>query len=92
MDKEKPELHAYAKQIEYFPEQHLIHLIGHARIEQGQNSFAAQNIRYDTLTQKVVTTSPQKSRTLIVFHTDDKNSLQKLPQKPHDEAPSGATS
>lgn len=64
----KPLLHAYADTIRYHPENHLIELIGNARVVQGDNSFTAPIINYDTLKQHVISKSDGKSRTTIIIH------------------------
>lgn len=66
----KPELHAYAETIEYYPEQHLIKLIGQARIEQGKNSFSAPIICYDTLKQHITSEQKENERTVIIFYPE----------------------
>ncbi|WP_019217309.1 lipopolysaccharide transport periplasmic protein LptA [Legionella tunisiensis] len=65
---DKPLLHAYADIIRYYPNRHLIELIGNARVSQGDNSFAAPKISYDTLKQHVVSKSDGKTRTTIIIH------------------------
>ena len=65
---DKPLFHAYADTIRYHPDRHLIELIGHARVVQGDNSFAAPRISYDTLKQHVISKSDGKSRTTIIIH------------------------
>lgn len=64
----KPPLHAYADEIRYHPDNHLIELIGNARVVQGDNSFSASKISYDTLKQHVVSKSDGKTRTTIIIH------------------------
>lgn len=71
-DVNKPLLHAFANTIRYYPERHLIELIGKARVEQGDNSFTASKIIYDTLKQHVVSKSDNHTRTLIVLHPGKK--------------------
>ncbi|MGQ3891250.1 lipopolysaccharide transport periplasmic protein LptA [Legionella sp. CNM-4043-24] len=66
----KPLLHAWANEIRYYPERHLIELIGNARIVQGNDSFSAAEIRYDTEKQHVVANSKGKTRTMIIFHPE----------------------
>lgn len=63
-------VHAYADTINYYPERHLIELIGHARVEQANNSFSAPEIRYDTEAQHVVSQSSGNARTTIIFHPE----------------------
>ncbi|WP_051398986.1 lipopolysaccharide transport periplasmic protein LptA [Legionella oakridgensis] len=70
---DKPPLHAYANEIYYYPERHLIELIGQARIEQGQNSFLAPKITYDTERQHVLTHRDQKARTVITIYPEKKS-------------------
>lgn len=70
---DKPPIHAYADNIYYYPERHLIELIGNARVEQGENTFSAPKISYDTLHQHVVTTASGKQRTTIIIHPEKHN-------------------
>ncbi|WP_242602210.1 lipopolysaccharide transport periplasmic protein LptA [Legionella nagasakiensis] len=70
---DKPPLHAYADKIYYYPESHLIELIGQARIEQGQNSFSAPKITYDTERQHVLTQRDKKARTVITIYPEKKS-------------------
>ena len=65
---DKPPLHAYADTINYYPERHLIELLGHARVEQGDDSFSANQISYDTLRQHVISNGDGKGRTTIIIH------------------------
>ncbi|MFA5960409.1 MAG: lipopolysaccharide transport periplasmic protein LptA [Tatlockia sp.] len=69
---DKPPLHAYADTIRYLPEQHLVELIGKARVVQGNNSFSAPKISYDTLKQHVLSKSDGKARTTIIIHPEKK--------------------
>ena len=71
----KPPMHAYADTMKYYPERHLIKLIGNARVEQGTNSFSAPEISYDTVAQHVVSkaalqTSGTAARTTIIIHPE----------------------
>ena len=67
---DKPLMHAYADTINYYPERHLIELMGNARVEQGNNSFAAPKITYDTLAQHVISEASGAARTTIIFHPE----------------------
>jgi len=67
---DKPAMHAYADTINYYPERHLIELIGNARVEQANNSFSAPEIRYDTQAQHVVSQASKNARTTIIFHPE----------------------
>jgi lipopolysaccharide export system protein LptA len=69
-EKDKPPIHAYADIIYYFPERHLIELVGNAKIEQGENSFVAPKISYDTEKQHVLTEKQGDMRTTIIFHPE----------------------
>lgn len=71
IDEKKPPVHAYADTIRYFPEKHLIQLIGHARVIQGKDSFSAPTIHYDTLHQHVMSRSESKGQTVIIIHPED---------------------
>ena len=68
--KDKPPIHAYANEIHYYPLQHMIKLIGNAKVIQGDDSFSAPQIHYDTLKQHVTTVKQSNARTEIVIHTD----------------------
>lgn len=70
IDEKKPPVHAYADTINYYPDKHLIELIGNARVEQGTNSFTAPTIRYDTLAQHVIAQPDKSGRTTIIFHPE----------------------
>lgn len=72
-DEKKPPLHAYANSIRYFPDKHLIQLIGNARVEQGQDSFSAPSISFDTLHKHVVSQSNGQDRTVIIFHPEKRH-------------------
>lgn len=65
---DKPLVHAYADIIRYYPNDHLIELIGNARVIQGEDSFSAPKIRYDTLKHHVSTQAEGKMRTTIIIH------------------------
>ncbi len=65
---DKPPLHAYADLIKYLPDKHQIELIGNARVIQGDNSFSAPKIIYDTVEQHVVSKSDGNKRTTIIIH------------------------
>lgn len=65
---DKPPVHAYADVIRYYPIEHRVELIGHARVVQGDNAFKAPLIIYDTLTQHVVTKPEGRERTTIIFN------------------------
>lgn len=69
----KPIMHAYADIIHYYPNRHLIELIGHSRVEQGDNSFSAAKITYDTLAQHVISQSDPNTRTIIIYHPEKKS-------------------
>lgn len=69
-DEKKPELHAYADTITYYPERHLIELIGSARVEQGAHSFQAPIITYDTEKQHVLSKQTGEARTTIIIHPE----------------------
>ena len=65
---DKPLMHAYADTINYYPERHTIELIGNARVEQGNDSFTAPKISYDTLHQHIISNSDGKMQTTIIIH------------------------
>ncbi len=70
MEKDKPDLHAYADIIEYYPDKKIIKLIGNARIEQGDNSFKAPQVTYNIEKHHIVSGGMvnNKQKTVIIFH------------------------
>lgn len=73
-DPNKPPVHAYADTIRYYPLRHLIELIGNARVEQGENSFSAAKISYDTEKQHVLSQGNESQRITIIYHPEKKSS------------------
>ncbi|MFT4060508.1 MAG: lipopolysaccharide transport periplasmic protein LptA [Legionella sp.] len=71
-DEKKPPLHAYADIIKYYPMRHLIELIGNARVEQGDDSFSAHKISYDTIKKQVISQGNGKKRITIIYHPEKK--------------------
>lgn len=69
---DKPPLHAFADVIYYFPERHMVELVGHAKVEQGDNLISGAYICYNTQTQHVVSNSGNHMRTTIVLHPEKK--------------------
>ena len=67
-DEKKTPLHAFANTIKYYPGKHLIELIGNAKVTQGDDSYQAPIITYDTLNQHVVSKSTKYGRTTIIVH------------------------
>ena len=65
---DKPPMHAYADTINYYPGKHLIELIGNARVEQGNNSFSAPHISYDTIHQHVISKGNGQEQTTIIIY------------------------
>lgn len=70
-DLKKPEMHAYADHITLFPKKHLIYLIGHAKVNQGADSYAAPRIEYNTETQHVFSAKSNQGQTVIVIHPNN---------------------
>lgn len=69
-EEDKPELHAKAKIIQFYPQKQYAILIGNASVTQGNNSIQGQRIEYDIKKQllKSVNESGNKdSRTTIVI-------------------------
>jgi lipopolysaccharide export system protein LptA len=64
---DKPELHALADIIYYYPLRHVVKLVGHARVTQGDHSIAAAHIMYNTETQHVLSKGNAQSRTSIII-------------------------
>jgi lipopolysaccharide export system protein LptA len=68
----KPIMHAYANTIKYYPDKHLIELIGNAKVTQGKNSFQASKISYDIVKQQVLSNGDEKKQISIVIHPEKK--------------------
>ena len=64
---DKPLLHAYADIIHYHPLKNELELIGHAHISQGNNTLTAPHIRYDTKTERLITSAQNNERTVILI-------------------------
>lgn len=67
----KPDLHAYATEMRYYPNKNLIELIGHASVQQGDDTMHADTLLYDTVKQSIVTTSSSNTRVHITIHPRD---------------------
>ncbi len=65
---DKKPVHAFADTIYYYPNRPLIELIGHAKVLQGEDSFTAPTISYDTVHQHILSTSTSLAQTSIIFH------------------------
>ena len=65
---DKPPIHAYAIEIHYDATKHRIDLIGEARVVQGEDSFTAPQISYDTLTKQIIAKADKSARPQIIFH------------------------
>lgn len=66
---QKPELHAYADLIKFYPKINKLYLMGKAHILQADNSYAAPFIEYDTKNKHILSKSNRKERTLIIIHS-----------------------
>lgn len=71
--KEKPLMHAYANEIKYYPKKNRIEFIGNAKIMQGDDSFSAPKIIFNTVSQHVITEKKGQERTVIIIHPGKKN-------------------
>jgi lipopolysaccharide export system protein LptA len=72
-DPKKPPFHAYADTIKYYPLRHVIELIGNAHVEQGNDSFSAAKISYDTIKQHVLSQGNETQRITIIYHPEKKS-------------------
>lgn len=63
---EHPELHAYAKRIEYYPNQRVI-LIDKAKVLYGKNTMQAPYITYNIQTQELSSKPSTTERTTIIL-------------------------
>lgn len=75
MEKGKPDLHAYADIIKYYPDKKIIKLIGNAKVKQGENLFTAPKISYDIEKRHIVSSkmANNSGKTVIIFHPPRKN-------------------
>lgn len=75
MEKSKPDLHAYADIIEYYPDKKIIKLIGNAKVKQGENLFTAPKISYDIEKRHIISgkMANNPGKTVIVFYPPRKN-------------------
>ncbi len=73
----EPSLHAYADEIEYYPKEHRVVLLGHAFISQGKNSFSAPKIIYNTLTEHVQSQKEGQERTTIILSEPHEHFIRK---------------
>jgi lipopolysaccharide export system protein LptA len=71
-DPNKPPFHAWADIIRYYPLRHFIELIGHAKVQQGDNSMQAAKISYDTIEQHVITHGDAHNRMNIIINPEQK--------------------
>jgi lipopolysaccharide export system protein LptA len=71
-DPKKPPFHAYADLIHYYPKKHIIKLMGHARVQQGANSFTAAKITYNIEKQQVISRGKGKQRITIIYYPEKK--------------------
>lgn len=69
---DKPPLHAWANTIRYHAKTHIIDLVGKAKIIQGENSFSAPHIRYNTEKQQIISKSDGANRSTIIFYPEKK--------------------
>jgi len=63
----KPEFHADANTIEYYPKKNLIILIGNARAYQNNNVYKGPRIEYHTESQTVISPESDAGRTTIII-------------------------
>ncbi len=71
-----PILHAYANEIQYFPREHRVVLIGNAHLSEGENSFSAPKISYNTLTQHIISEAQGHERTTIILSQDHEHLIR----------------
>jgi len=63
----KPDVHAWADVIRYYPRTERLILLGHARLMQEPNTFLAPKITYDMKNHHVITSTLGRERTHIVI-------------------------
>lgn len=68
INNDKPSLHAYAQQIDFYPDSNKIILRGNALIQQGKDTYRAPVIEYDTKAQHIISSASHLGRTTIVLH------------------------
>lgn len=72
-DPDKPELHARAERIEYQAAENKIYLIGNAEVIQGEDSYFAPLIEYDTVADEVISPPHEEGRTVIIYQNKTDN-------------------
>lgn len=63
----KPEFHADADTIEYYPPKNLVVLIGNAKAYQNNNVYTGPRIEYNTVTQTIISPQSATGRTTIII-------------------------
>lgn len=66
-----PEFHAYAKRIEYYPNQNLLILIGNGKIIHKNNTLQAPYITYNIQDQTLTTQPSKAERTTIIIRKSE---------------------
>jgi lipopolysaccharide transport protein LptA len=68
---QETEFHAYAKRIEYYPNQNLIILIGDGKIIHDNNTLQAPYITYNIQNQTLTTQPSKAGRTTIIIRKNE---------------------
>lgn len=69
---DKPELHAYALTIKFYPQKNHVVLLGQARIKQGQETYNAPHIEYDLTNNRVISPPHKEGKTVIILENRNK--------------------
>ncbi len=64
----KPPMFGYADRIDYDPPHHRVKLQGKAKVTQGNDSYSAPTILYDTQAMRVISKLSKQGRTTILLH------------------------
>lgn len=75
-DEKKPPLNAYADIIHVYPEKHIVYLIGHAKVIQGEDTYEAPEIEYNSEKQQVFSKKSPQGKTVIVIHPQSSSTVK----------------
>lgn len=67
----KPEFHADANIIDYYPEKNLLVFTGDAKAYQNKDVYTGPRIEYNTALQTVISPSSAKGRTTMIIHQNN---------------------
>ena len=79
---DKPVMHAYANKIQFFPERHVVFLIGNVTIQQGQMRYTAPWVEYDMKQERLISRpEPSGKTTIVIKPKNEQTRSKKFKQK-----------